>query len=296
MYTNELNSALHLFVTQRYQQIVRVNLSIHICKVIWSSDPSDDLKSTFHVDKLWNSSKLYPNDVKVLRKLHNVEFVKKNLSEKSSFCYKFRQRKVGKAVEWMQIEVVKGEYYADDNVDLLMFVKNIEDSYGKEYKAKKEAERLARTDVLTGFHNRLAFNTLHDMSKYNSIGVVYIDLNQLKDVNDTKGHTAGDVYIKQCCTKMSEAFSNYKKYRVGGDEFVIIALNSTFLEFNKRVASFTESVNNDNLSMPMCSLGYKWTSNSNVSIDKIVKDAEHDMYLNKEANYLKYHADRRHTS
>lgn len=290
MYIDELNSAVLTFVEERYQQIVKVNLSTHVCKVLWSSDST---VNDFHIDSLWNSSKLYPNDVKTLRKLHNIEFIRQNIAKRSSLCYKFRQRKVGKSVEWMQVEVVKDKTYRDDNVALLMFIKNIEDSYGKEYKAKKEAERLAKTDLLTGFYNRLAFNTFCSMKRYDTIGVVYIDLNRLKNVNDTQGHTAGDEYIRQCCNKMTEAFTNYKKYRIGGDEFVIIAPNASVSEFVKKVDQFHESVSNNNLTMPMCSIGYKWTNSINTSIDKIVKDAEKEMYANKEESYLKYHADRR---
>ena len=86
-------------------------------------------------------------------------------------------------------------------------------------------ERLAKTDALTGLFNRVAYNVdISDLASCdNGSGyVVYMDINDLKKVNDTYGHEAGDVYIKTAAEAIRLAFVGGKCYRLGGDEFAVI--------------------------------------------------------------------------
>jgi len=95
-----------------------------------------------------------------------------------------------------------------------------------------ELERLeveARTDSLTGLGNHRGFH--HDLSlevqRRSQTGSVFslmaIDLDGLKQINDTKGHQAGDVYIKRVSDLARSAIgSEGTVYRTGGDEFMIL--------------------------------------------------------------------------
>lgn len=83
---------------------------------------------------------------------------------------------------------------------------------------------LLHHDPLTGFLTRFYFEK--DLSSHNSDLTVFIfDINNLKTVNDTSGHQAGDELITSVSDGLKEAFKNYtgKFYRIGGDEFVFIA-------------------------------------------------------------------------
>lgn len=59
----------------------------------------------------------------------------------------------------------------------------------------------------------------HELSK---IAFIFIDMNNLKYVNDSFGHKAGDHYIRGCCEMVGNVFMNSPVYRIGGDEFVAI--------------------------------------------------------------------------
>lgn len=93
---------------------------------------------------------------------------------------------------------------------------------------KKKEERLIKesnTDELTGCYNRRAYED--DLMNYPSIpteeNFVYIamDLNGLKNINDTLGHDAGDELITEAVKCMRQCIGNYGRiYRTGGDEFV----------------------------------------------------------------------------
>lgn len=82
-------------------------------------------------------------------------------------------------------------------------------------------------DLLTGLKNRNAFEVdtynLKGKKSDGQMGIVIIDLDHLKRVNDSKGHAVGDVYIYDAakCIR-GEIKENAVAYRIGGDEFVIM--------------------------------------------------------------------------
>ncbi len=95
-------------------------------------------------------------------------------------------------------------------------------------KRSETVKQLAYFDILTNVYNRTALN--EDMEKLEqsknekkSIGIVQFDVNNLKWVNDTLGHLAGDQLLKAAAHTIKEGFEGLgKAYRFGGDEFVVI--------------------------------------------------------------------------
>jgi len=99
-----------------------------------------------------------------------------------------------------------------------------------EQRAKK-AEKESVIDFLTGCYNRNYFEKFKqehfDPNRDNNrIGLVFIDINNLKTINDTQGHQAGDALIKNTANFLK---SNFRKddtvVRLGGDEFIVICRN-----------------------------------------------------------------------
>ena len=58
--------------------------------------------------------------------------------------------------------------------------------------------------------------------------VVSIDINNLKKINDSFGHEAGDAYIVNCCQLLCKTFRNSPVYRIGGDEFAVLLMEEDF--------------------------------------------------------------------
>lgn len=87
---------------------------------------------------------------------------------------------------------------------------------------------LAYRDGLTGLKNKTAYNDAVDRlnekirSGKPEFAVVVLDINDLKDVNDTFGHDFGDMLIIDSGKVICEVFEHSPVYRVGGDEFVAI--------------------------------------------------------------------------
>lgn len=87
----------------------------------------------------------------------------------------------------------------------------------------RELERQSMIDQLTGAGNRRALERrIHDWRGDGVLGVISIDLNGLKNTNDTKGHHAGDMMISESARLLRECAGEKNVFRTGGDEFVII--------------------------------------------------------------------------
>ena len=92
------------------------------------------------------------------------------------------------------------------------------------------ARRQAGSDALTGVRNKHAYNDAEEelnrriASKESvTFSVIIFDVNGLKRVNDTLGHAAGDEHLRKACSIICDVFAHSPVYRIGGDEFVVIA-------------------------------------------------------------------------
>ncbi len=92
--------------------------------------------------------------------------------------------------------------------------------------AEREGYRLARTDSLTGFANRLYLQEkLQYMSANSDVraGVIYIDLDRFKNINDSLGHSTGDQLLVSVARSIRQCTGNNATLvRLGGDEFLIM--------------------------------------------------------------------------
>ena len=83
-----------------------------------------------------------------------------------------------------------------------------------------EKKKAALTDEMTGLFNRNAYTQdivkYNNIDNYNNIHIIEFDLNGLKMINDTKGHTAGDEFIIGSAHCIMNVFQKYGKcYRKG---------------------------------------------------------------------------------
>lgn len=108
----------------------------------------------------------------------------------------------------------------------------LEELISKEKLQKQElgsTRKLAYTDALTGIKNKRAFTEVQEelenkiaSGNLSELGIIVCDLNGLKNINDTQGHEAGDIYIKDAAKIICNVFKHSPVFRIGGDEFVIL--------------------------------------------------------------------------
>lgn len=158
---------------------------------------------------------------------------------------------------------------------------------------------LGTTDLLTGVKNRNAMNVrvdsfLRGEEKISPpFGVVFADLNGLKQLNDKNGHEAGDKLIREGARVIKEVFHDSEIYRAGGDEFVIIEPACSKEEFEGKVAELKQK---SSFGSSVClAIGAHWDEDGE-DLRRSMHIADEEMYKDKE-NFYKAHseAERRKT-
>ena len=149
----------------------------------------------------------------------------------------------------------------------------------------------SQLDSLTGLYNRATLkNDIRKMKK-SITGVVYFDMNGLKEVNDTKGHTEGDKAIQTIADAILSSINNKMyAYRISGDEFIVLATNSDELEVRDITIKFRATMEKTNYS---CSVGY-FHKRDDFTTDDMITTAEKLMYLDKSIYYRDEKHERRH--
>lgn len=150
-----------------------------------------------------------------------------------------------------------------------------------------------QVDGLTGLFNReTLFSDIERMGR-SITAIVEFDMNGLKYLNDNFGHTEGDKGIKTITTIIKEvAKKDMYLYRVGGDEFAILAVNSSEEDIKETIANFNEKLSKTSY---YCSVGYSYRGNESKSFDEMNKEAEKRMYKAKDEFYKNSPFERRIT-
>ncbi|MBO6284785.1 MAG: GGDEF domain-containing protein, partial [Bacilli bacterium] len=144
--------------------------------------------------------------------------------------------------------------------------------------------RLSSIDILTGLYNRNKLNTYMTgilKSKKMPIGLVFLDINGLKKVNDNEGHIAGDNLIKRAAKTLTSVFTGNDIFRVGGDEFVVIIIGAEEEKIVESLDKLREEAKKNDVSF---AAGYALSDNDS-NIEKALKEADFNMYKDKRKFY-----------
>lgn len=147
---------------------------------------------------------------------------------------------------------------------------------------QEDLEIRSTYDTLTGVKNRNAYEKyLNDFvpKSLDTLGLIVVDINGLKACNDTSGHLAGDILIKNVAKTLSSVFGSEYVYRFGGDEFIILCENVTKDEMENKIQVFCQHLSNASVS-----LGYSYEKD-NISIQNMQIKADEKMYQSKEKFY-----------
>ena len=151
---------------------------------------------------------------------------------------------------------------------------------------ERQLSQLSYYDTLTSFYNRNRYMAdLNGLKGYTgSIGIVYLDVNGLKDINDQRGHAFGDKVLAECTQRMRQVFENADYYRIGGDEFVIICRGISCALFDERVSSLRRSFGDSDLCR--AAIGVQWAPRFE-DVQLLIAKADAQMYEDKKDFYRK---------
>lgn len=152
-------------------------------------------------------------------------------------------------------------------------------------KAQNRLEEAVSTNKLTGLKNHYSYRKYLDGFNGNdisSIGVIFLNINGVKQVNEKYGHEVGDRIIKQVALILKEYYKKKCMYHLNGDEFIIVWQDVAYDRF---ICSIDEIKNRfKTLEVATVSLGYTW-ADRDLDINLLVKHAEDFMYINKQEYY-----------
>ncbi|GLH72990.1 hypothetical protein GETHLI_14920 [Geothrix limicola] len=131
----------------------------------------------------------------------------------------------------------------DDNGVITHFV-GIKEDITEIKRLQGQLEHLARHDQLTGLPNRFLFNDrlqqalLQAKRRGTRFAVLFLDLDEFKEVNDTLGHDAGDAVLVAAAERMSHCIRESDTLaRMGGDEFTMLLTEVQGRENVERIAT-----------------------------------------------------------
>lgn len=144
--------------------------------------------------------------------------------------------------------------------------------------------RMSFEDSLTGVFNRNKFSMdvleTRQEGKQTQLGVACFDLNGLKEINDTQGHSVGDALICRTARHISREFAG-KVYRIGGDEFVVVDRGIDEHAFREAVTEVCKHMRADKISV---AVGISWSA-ACCDIKTRFDEADKRMYSAKAAFY-----------
>ncbi len=204
---------------------------------------------------------------------------------------------IGKHVGWIRAQFVAVAYDTKGNLLEVVFTTLAIDH---EKRREEYLLRISNLDELTGIYNRRAYET--DLAEVkedlrDDFIIVSLDLNGLKGVNDTQGHKAGDLLLKQAAACIDESFGGYGKvYRVGGDEFMalIYIAPGELSQIKEKFRQCVERQRQETGSKVSIACGYALRAeNKNASIAELEAIADKNMYQEKTLYYQTMNCQRR---
>ena len=156
---------------------------------------------------------------------------------------------------------------------------------------------MMRRDPLTKVNNRVAYE---DKQKYLhsqivadpniEFGIAMFDVNNLKLINDSKGHEAGDEYLLRACHLICSVFKHSPVFRIGGDEFVAVLSGEDYENRDALMVKINDLMSPYQSTMPLppeyvsiaCGIA-SFNSETDTSAADVAKRADEAMYKDKTA-------------
>lgn len=157
----------------------------------------------------------------------------------------------------------------------------------------RKATILSETDLLTGLLNRNSYE--RKLEVYSSmcnqvIACIYVDVNGLHEINNTKGHVAGDRMLQFVGKTLQKEFGDKNSFRIGGDEFVVLVIDEKEKVIQAKIDLVQSLVEEESYHV---SIGYSVGNISETDISLLISAAEKHMYEAKQLFYKQRGVDRR---
>jgi diguanylate cyclase (GGDEF)-like protein len=231
---------------------------------------------------------IYPDDQEEFLESFTKERILDSIEDSGSFQLNTRLRHNDQA-KYVHMKITLTN--EDDIPRFIVGIIDVDTKVRRDQKYSEslaEMNRLANFDALTGVKNKYAYadaetklNLQIQRNDAPDFAIIVFDLNGLKKINDTFGHQAGDDFIKDGCKMICNYFQHSPVFRIGGDEFTVIAQGSD-LDHLAEIMTTIEKTNVRNQregKVVIASGASRFQGDSEVA--DVFKRADSKMYKNK---------------
>ena len=179
--------------------------------------------------------------------------------------------------------------HTEKDIKLMEFVSEQIATAIERKQAEERIKHLSFHDALTGLYNRSYFEEeleRYNFPRYYPLSIVMFDVNGLKVINDTFGHSEGDrllQHISQILTSVSRQGDILA--RIGGDEFAILLPSTTLEQAHNFCERIKKVCQQDKIKpiylRPNISLGHTTQEGEYKDINSLIKEADRNMYQDK---------------
>ncbi|MDR3566348.1 MAG: diguanylate cyclase [Negativicutes bacterium] len=184
---------------------------------------------------------------------------------------------------------LSSHYYFDEN-ERILGTEGIIRNISERQKAEEQLKYVGYHDSLTELYNRAYFNWYLkelEIQPPKSLGLIIIDVDGLKVVNDTLGHETGDALLQYTAQVLRQAFAGGVVARIGGDEFAVVLADIDEQQIDTAVSGLREAAESkryfaDGASLPLqLSCGYSLEQGPAYNMRNLFIMADRMMYREK---------------
>lgn len=226
---------------------------------------------------------IYPEDLQIVLDHYRRRVKGDDVKDR----YLFRLVRKDLSYRWIETNGIRIEWNGE--IATLHFLMDITDRK----QAEVALEFRSTHDVLTGLYNRQYFESEIERlqkSRRFPVSILVMDMNGLKEINDSLGHAAGDEQLQKAALVIRNAFRPDDVIaRIGGDEFVVLLPESDEETAKKAVDRVKKVLKEHNqlvndVNPVSFAIGYA-TTESSTDLRKVFQIADKQMYLDKENYY-----------
>lgn len=290
---DKTNNLIAISLAKHYECVYLVDLETNQYIVFTGSDSVSSSEYPHEGEDFFDDAKknaglfIHPDDLEFMLKLYDKDAMLLNLSESDVYTVIFRAVVDGKIYHMRHVEIM-----CKDRKHIVCCLENIEEEIMRSEAKERDlqsAKRMARRDALTGVRNSNAYREYVDsieseLESYSPFGIVIFDINNLKLINDTRGHSFGDEAIQRTSRMICEIYKHSPIFRLGGDEFIAVLSGHDYEHREDLLSRFkAESLaNRRSRSGPVVSCGMAvFDPQMDHKIDSVYARADKLMYENK---------------
>lgn len=196
------------------------------------------------------------------------------------------------------VKISNGDYDVEivqsDTYEIKLLSTAFENMITRLHEREERLRFSAYRDSLTGLRNTTSYAAWEEKlnkeieGKNTEFGIVVLDLNGLKEVNDKHGHDVGNELILTAAKVMTEGFKNSPVFRIGGDEFLVILQNeelenreNLFSQFERICANTFIKADETKIPFRIANGFAKFDPCIDLHVTDVFKRADAAMYENK---------------